>query len=35
VKQKNYEIVAAEVSSDAIDLSDYQQKKPPLVAVIF
>lgn len=34
LKQKNYEIIAAEVTDSAIALSDYQQKKPPLVAVV-
>lgn len=35
LKQQDYDIIAAEVSEWAIDLSVYEQKKPPLVAVIF
>lgn len=35
LKQLTYTIIAAEVTDTAIDLDTFQQKKPPLVAIIF
>lgn len=35
LKQSTYTVVAAEVTDTAIDLDIFQQKKPPLVAIIF
>lgn len=35
LKSQNYAVVAAELADAAIDLDSFQQKKPPLVAIIF
>lgn len=35
LKQETYTVVAAEVTDTAIDLDTFQQKKPPLVAIVF